>query len=83
MSPRIFANFNDAGDQCGVSSATIRNWVVKGDLPAFKLPGKKGHYVDLAEAKALATKRQQWGTFGPEAKVIDLTNVVEDFEVLG
>lgn len=80
---RTFANFNHAAKVCGVHPATIRNRVVNGDLPVFRLPGKKGHFVDLDEAKALLGKRQQWGTFGPDAKVHDLSNVVGgDFDVV-
>ncbi|WP_166389597.1 hypothetical protein [Nocardioides ochotonae] len=79
---RRFASFPHAAKVCGVHQATIRNRVVAGELAAFKLPGKKGHFVDLDEATALFAQRQQWGSFGEKAVVHDLSNVVEDFEVL-
>jgi len=81
---RTFASFTHAAEVCGVHQATIRNRVVSGELAAFRLPGKKGHFVDLDEAKALFATRQQWGTFGEKAVVHDLSKVVgADFEVAG
>jgi hypothetical protein len=80
---RVYASFKHAAKVGGVHQSTIRNWVARGDLAAFKLPGQRGHFVDLNEAKALAAKRAEYGAFGPDAKVIDLSKVVGDFEVAG
>lgn len=83
MSRRL-ASFRHTAAACGVHPATVRNYVKRGELVAYRLPGKKGHFVDLDEAKALIGKRQQHSTFGPDAVVRDLSNVVGgDFEVLG
>lgn len=80
---RIFATIKRAASECGVHHTTVRQRINKGDLPVFKLPGKSEHFVDLNEAKALFGKRQQYGSFGPDAKVIDLSNVVDaDFTVV-
>ncbi len=82
MSDRVFAPINRAADLCGVHHTTVRSRITKGDLAVFKLPGKDGHYVDLNEARALFSKRQRYGSFGPDAKVHDLSNVVGDFTVV-
>lgn len=79
---RRFATIQYAADDNGCDYGTVRNYIRRGDLTAFRLPGKRGHYVDLNEATEVIAKRQQYGSFGPDAKVIDLSNVVGDFEVL-
>ena len=38
--------------------------------------------MDLTEAAEVLTKRQKYGTFGPDAVVRDLSHVVADFEVV-
>jgi transposase len=79
---RRFATIRRAAEASGVSYETGVNYIKRGELTAYKLPGKRGHYVDLDEAEKVFTKRQKYGTFGPDAKVRDLSNVVADFEVV-
>lgn len=80
---RRFATIQHAANDNGCDYGTVRNYIRRGDLTAFRLPGKRGHFVDLDEAREVLSRRQQYGTFGPDAKVRDLSNVVADFEVLG
>jgi hypothetical protein len=61
---------------------TVYNKIKRGELTAYRLPGKRGHYVDVNEAAQVLGKRQRYGTFGPDAKVRDLSKVVADFEVV-
>lgn len=79
---RRFATIRRAAEDNGVSYETGVNYIKRGKLPAYKLPGKRGHYVDLDEAAQVLGKRQKYGTFGPDAVVRDLSNVVADFEVV-
>ena len=80
--PGPFASIQRAADLIGCDYGTVRNKIVKGELAAYRLPGKRGHFVDINEAREVISKRQQYGTFGPDAKVRDLSNVVADFEVV-
>lgn len=80
---RRFATIQYAADQNGCDYGTVRNYIRRGDITAFRLPDKRGHYVDLDEAREVLSKRQRYGSFGPNAKVHDLSNVVSDFEVVG
>jgi hypothetical protein len=62
----------------------------EGKLPVYRLPGVKSACVKTSEARAVLAAlsaqgkiRRGYGTFGPDAVVRDLTNVVgQDFEVL-
>ncbi|MBD8870931.1 MerR family transcriptional regulator [Nocardioides donggukensis] len=79
---RRFATIPKVAELNQCDPGTVYNRVKKGDLPVFKLPGKRGHYVDVDEAAKVLSKRQKYATFGPDAVVKDLSNVVADFEVM-
>lgn len=79
---RRFATIQKIAALNDCDPGTVYNYVKRGDLPVFKLPGKRAHYVDVDEAAQVLSKRQKYGTFGPDAVVRDLSNVVADFEVV-
>lgn len=79
---RRFATIQKVAELNGCHHRTVYNRIQRGDLTAYKLPGKRGHYVDVAEAEKVLGKRQQYGSFGPDAVVRDLSNVVADFDVV-
>lgn len=62
----------------------------KGRLPVYRLPGVKSACVNVSEARAVLASltaqgkiRRGYGTFGPDAVVRDLSEVVgQQFEVL-
>lgn len=62
----------------------------KGELPVYRLPGVKSACVMVTEARTVLASltaqgkiRRGYGSFGPEAVVRDLSNVIgQDFEVL-
>lgn len=79
---RRFANAKKIADLNECDQGTVYNKVKRGDLTAYRLPGKRGHYFDIDEAAQVLSKRQKYGTFGPDAVVRDLSKVVADFEVI-
>jgi hypothetical protein len=84
---RRFATLYRAAQEFGVSHYTIRNYIIKGYFPVYRLPGVKGACVDINEVREAlvnlpaAKARPGYGSFGPDAVVRDLSNVVADFEV--
>lgn len=83
MPARTFVTIQKAADLNGCDYGTVRNKIKTGELAAFLLPEKRAHYVDKDEAARVLSKRQRYGSFGPDAKVHDLSNVVgAEFEVL-
>ena len=80
---RRFASIPDAAVLCGVSYGSVRNRIRSRDLTAYRLPNRRGHFVDLDEARAVFSQRGRYATFGPDAKLKDLSNVLgADFEVV-
>lgn len=79
---RRFATIQKVAALNECDPGTVYNKIKRGDLTAYRLPGKRGHFVDVDEAGKVLSKRQKYGTFGPDAKVRDLSNVVADFEVV-
>lgn len=79
---RRFASIQKAADLNGCDPGTVYNKIKRGELTAYRLPGKRGHYVEVSEARAALSRRQKYGTFGPDAVVRDFSNVVADFEVV-
>lgn len=81
--PGPFQSIQRAADDNGVTYQTVANKIKRNELRVFRLPDKRGHYVDLNEARRVLGKRQKYGSFGPDVKVIDLSAVAgEDFEVV-
>ena len=85
MSSRRFATIRRAAQVYGVTHHTIRNYIKKRHFPVYRM--REGACVDLDEvAEYLRTApaaraKPGYGSFGPNAKVVDLSNVVEDFAV--
>lgn len=80
--PGPFQSIQSAADRNGVTYPTVTRRIKNGELRVYRLPGKRGHYVDVQEARAVLGQRQKYGSFGPDVNVIDLSNVVADFEVV-
>ncbi|MCW2929640.1 MAG: hypothetical protein JWM19_602 [Actinomycetia bacterium] len=81
-----FATIERAGKEHGVSYYTIHDRIKSGKIPVYKLPGQAARCVDLDEVAAYFAlhppKVRDYGSFGPDARVRDLSNVVAQFEVL-
>ena len=83
MPARTFITLQHAADLAECHYGTVKNKIGRGEIVAYLLPGRRGHYVDKAEALAVLTKRATYGAFGPDAVIHDLTSVVgADFEVV-
>lgn len=80
--PGPFESIAHAADTHGCDPGTVYNHIKRGNLTAFKLPGRRGHYVEISEAARVLGERQRYASFGPDAKVRDLSNVVADFKVV-
>lgn len=70
----------------GQNERTIRNYIGKGYFAVYRLGGFKGVLIDVDEADAALAKipsaqvRRNYGHFGPNANVIDLSRRVEAVE---
>jgi len=85
MSRRLMT-LTKAAEEIGVSYRTFYNYAKRGWFAVYKLPGETQACVELNEVRvALAAKKSQartnYGSFGPDAVVKDLTNVAQAFEV--
>lgn len=81
--PGPFQSIQNAADDNGVTYPTVINHIKNKRLRVFKLPGRRGHFVDVTEARRVLGKRQKYGTFGPDVEVVDFSNHVGDFQVVG
>lgn len=83
MSIRRFRNLAQGADHLGCSRKTIYNYIGRGFFPAYKLHGKRGHFVDLDEVDAAMAKlpgrRAHAGkrAFGPKARIITVAETVD------
>ncbi|MGY2700774.1 hypothetical protein [Nocardioides sp. HB32] len=73
---RTFIKIPHAAELAGCTPGTVYNRIKSGDLAAYKLPNRREHVVEKEEALSVLTKRQRYGSFGPDAVVHDLSNVV-------
>jgi hypothetical protein len=64
----------------------VGNYIGKGFFPAYRLPGKRSHYVDLNEVDAWAATvpakaaRPRGKAFGPKARIVSLPAQAEVVE---
>ena len=60
------------------SPDTIRNWIKRGIVPAYRLAGSRGLLVDLDEMDRVlrdqppARVRRKYGSYGPHARITPL-----------
>lgn len=79
--PRRFTTLQRAGDHAHVTARTIRNWISKGYLTGYRF-GPRAIRVDLDEVdkmlRVMPTTKVRTGrtVYGPDAKIVDLSNVV-------
>lgn len=65
------ATIDQAAEKLSRSPATIRNYIKKGKLSAYRtLPGPRGYQVDLDEVEKVVPPKKK--PFGPNAKIIYL-----------
>lgn len=82
-----YATIRRAAEEFGVTHHTIRNYIKRAYFPVYRLPGVKDACVDINEVRVAldrlpaARARLGYGSFGPNAKVVDLSNVVFDVQV--
>ncbi|SDO72475.1 DNA binding domain-containing protein, excisionase family [Pedococcus dokdonensis] len=75
---RRLATIVQAAHYLQVSDRTVSNYVGRGLFPAYRVPGKRSHYVDLNEVDAALAKvprrtaRPGGKAFGPKATIIAL-----------
>jgi excisionase family DNA binding protein len=46
----------EAGRRCGVSFRTVIRWIERGELPAFRLPGRGDYRIALVDLQAFARR---------------------------
>jgi excisionase family DNA binding protein len=46
----------EAGQRCGVSFRTVIRWIERGDLPAYRLPGRGDYRIALADLRDFARR---------------------------
>lgn len=80
--PRKFATQQQAADRFEVSDKTIRNWISKGLITGYKLPGSRAIRVDLDEIERMLSvvpatvARTPRTAFGPKAKIVSVAQPV-------
>jgi hypothetical protein len=57
----------EAAAACGVIDRTIRNWISRGWVTGYRVPGARAVQVDLNEARAVARER---APYGPDARIV-------------
>lgn len=84
MSQRRLTSIAHAAAYLQVTDRTVAAYIGKGLFPAYRIVGKRSHYVDLDEVdRALArTPRTQarprsTKKFGPNAQIVTLVEAVE------
>lgn len=71
-----------AAKRIGKSERTLRRWIADGELRAFKV-GPRTVAIHKGDLDAMVVPTSgRFGTYGPKAKVIDLSNVVLPVEGL-
>lgn len=63
----------DAADDRSVTSQTIRNYIRRGQLTAYRPGHRRDHLVDLDEVRKVVT-RSRYGTFGPRARIVPIAS---------
>lgn len=69
----------------GVHPRSVRNYISKGLFPAYRLPGTRGVRLKMSDVNAAmrlipaTTARAGVGSFGPNAKIIDLPRRIEAY----
>ena len=77
--PRRLATVAEVATYMDVTERTIRNWISRGLLPAYRVRGTRGVRLDLREvdraAKLIPAVAQP--TFRPSARITDLPRQAE------
>ena len=54
----VILTTGDIAKQCGVSFRTVLRWIERGELQAYKLPGRGDHRINLTQYKEFLQKNQ-------------------------
>lgn len=54
--PPVVLTSGEAGQRCGVSFRTVIRWIERGELPAYRLPGRGDYRIALADLRAFASR---------------------------
>jgi excisionase family DNA binding protein len=54
--PPAVLTSREAGQRCGVSFRTVIRWIERGDLPAYRLPGRGDYRIALADLREFARR---------------------------
>lgn len=71
-----------AAERLHVTTKTIRNWITKGLITGYRLPGGRAIRVDLAEIDRVmrviptTIARPKHRAFGPKAKIVNMIEPV-------
>ena len=80
--PRKYVTHQQAADRFCVNERTIRNWISKGLITGYKLPGSRAIRVDLNEIETMlrvvptTVARSPMTSFGPKAKIVAVNTPV-------
>lgn len=78
LSPHDLQRIAVIAAMLGVTSRTIRNYISRGILVAYRIPGTRGVLLDRAEVMAAmrmipaTVARPGVAAFGPNARIVDL-----------
>ncbi len=81
--PPKYVTQQDAAKHFGVHPRTIRNWIARGLITGFRLPGARAIRVNLIEVEHMlmivptTTARTPSKAFGPRARIVNVAQVVE------
>jgi excisionase family DNA binding protein len=88
MSTGRLATIAEIAAMLSVTERSVRTYISKGFFPAYRIPGTRGVRLDPAEVKAkmklvpTTVARPGAGSFGPNAKIIDLPPQPRPIEVI-
>ncbi|WP_150236434.1 helix-turn-helix domain-containing protein [Nocardiopsis quinghaiensis] len=84
MSKRNLVTQKQAAAELGVTERTVRNWISRGHITGYRLPGGRAIRVDMNEVRAVVRAvpavRRAVQPYGPKARIVAVVEpeVVED-----
>ena len=79
--PRKLVTQQQAAAELGVCERTIRNWISRGHITGYRLPGGRAIRVDINEiqtaARVIPAVRHAINPYGPKAKIVNVPEVVD------
>jgi hypothetical protein len=81
--PRDFTSQQIIADRLGVTPKTVRNYISRGILTGYRLPGSRAVRLDWNEVQRVmqviptTIARPNRRAFGPRAKIVNIITAVE------